>query len=70
MNWYVKAWQDWSDFSSRSMRIEYWMFALVNGVVAGFLGFLEGAAGWWNDHLNMNPKGGRATARGAVASIR
>jgi len=33
MAWYLMAWKRYSDFSGRSRRCEYWMFALIHVVV-------------------------------------
>lgn len=47
MEWYIKCFRQYADFSGRARRKEYWMFCLFNvlisfciGFVAGFLGVL------------------------------
>lgn len=42
MNWYVKCLKQYADFSGRARRTEYWMFTLVNCVIAFVLGFILG----------------------------
>lgn len=34
MEWYLKCWQQYADFSGRARRKEYWMFALFNSIFA------------------------------------
>jgi len=34
MNWYLKVLNQYADFSGRARRKEYWMFALVNAIIA------------------------------------
>jgi uncharacterized membrane protein YhaH (DUF805 family) len=45
MNWYVEALKKYAVFSGRSRRKEYWMFTLVNFVIAVVIGFIEGLIG-------------------------
>lgn len=45
MNWYLDVLKKYSDFTSRSRRTEFWMFALINFVVSGILFLIEGAFG-------------------------
>lgn len=52
MNWYLKCWQQYADFSGRARRKEYWMFTLFNTIIAfvisfvlGFIGGLTGLLG-------------------------
>lgn len=33
MNWYLKVWQQYADFSTRARRQEYWMFVLINFLI-------------------------------------
>jgi uncharacterized membrane protein YhaH (DUF805 family) len=45
MNWYLKVWKQYADFSGRARRTEYWMFVLFNVIftIAGaILGLLIG----------------------------
>ena len=37
MDWYLMAWQKYAQFGGRSQRKEYWMFTLVNIIVATVL---------------------------------
>ena len=34
MNWYLKCWQHYADFTGRARRSEYWYFALFNMIVS------------------------------------
>ena len=45
MNWFVKCLNQYADFSGRARRTEYWMFTLVNCVIALVLGFVVGGTG-------------------------
>lgn len=47
MNWYLDVLKKYQDFSSRSRRMEFWMFALINCVVGTVLYFVEAAVGLW-----------------------
>jgi len=38
MNWYLKVIKQYTDFSGRARRTEYWMFTLVNFLIA--IGFV------------------------------
>lgn len=40
MNWYVQVLKKYAVFGGRARRTEYWMFTLVNLIVAFVLGFL------------------------------
>jgi uncharacterized membrane protein YhaH (DUF805 family) len=42
MRWYLEAMKKYAVFSGRARRKEYWMFALVNLVIAFVLGIVEG----------------------------
>ncbi len=33
MNWYLKVWKQYADFSGRARRTEYWMFTLFNIII-------------------------------------
>jgi uncharacterized membrane protein YhaH (DUF805 family) len=33
MEWYVMVWQKYAQFTGRSRRKEYWMFALINTII-------------------------------------
>ena len=45
MNWYLMALKKYADFSGRARRTEYWMFFLVNIVIAVVLGIVEAILG-------------------------
>ncbi len=34
MRWYLEVWQRYAEFSGRSCRMEYWMFALFSTIIA------------------------------------
>jgi uncharacterized membrane protein YhaH (DUF805 family) len=34
MNWYLKVLKQYADFEGRARRMEYWMFALINVIIA------------------------------------
>jgi uncharacterized membrane protein YhaH (DUF805 family) len=33
MEWYLMVWRKYAQFTGRSRRKEYWMFALINGII-------------------------------------
>lgn len=33
MDWYIRVWQRYAEFSGRSRRMEYWMFTLVHAII-------------------------------------
>ncbi len=44
MEWYIRVWQRYAEFSGRSRRREYWMFTLIHSVIIlvlciGIVGF-------------------------------
>ena len=45
MNWYLEVLKKYTVFSGRARRKEYWMFFLINLIIALVLGFIEGLAG-------------------------
>ena len=45
MNWYLEVLRKYVVFSGRARRKEYWMFTLVNTVIAVALGIVEGLFG-------------------------
>lgn len=44
--WYVKVLKQYTDFSGRARRREYWMFVLANFIVALVLGLIDTLIGW------------------------
>jgi uncharacterized membrane protein YhaH (DUF805 family) len=45
MRWYLEAMKKYAVFSGRARRKEYWMFALMNLLIAFVLGIVEGILG-------------------------
>lgn len=43
MNWYLHVWKNYANFNGRASRQEYWMFFLVNILIAFVLGIADGA---------------------------
>jgi len=41
MEWYIKVWKQYADFSGRARRKEYWMFTLFN-IIFFMLSFILG----------------------------
>lgn len=41
MNWYLKYWKQYADFSGRARRKEYWIFSLINYIIIFFLYILQ-----------------------------
>lgn len=41
MNWYLKCWKQYADFSGRARRKEYWIFSLINYIIIFFLYILQ-----------------------------
>jgi len=45
MGWYLEVLKNYAVFSGRASRREYWMFVLVNIIIAFILGFIDSAIG-------------------------
>ena len=45
MNWYLDVLKKYAVFSGRARRKEYWMFFLINLIIAFVLGFIDGIIG-------------------------
>ncbi|MGY0217603.1 DUF805 domain-containing protein [Endozoicomonadaceae bacterium StTr2] len=45
MEWYLKVLKQYAVFSGRARRKEYWMFILINFLIALAIGFVEGLLG-------------------------
>ena len=45
MNWYIGVLKKYVEFSGRARRMEYWMFVLINTIIACVIAFVEGLAG-------------------------
>ena len=41
MNWYLKCWKQYADFSGRARRKEYWIFSLINNIIIFLLYILQ-----------------------------
>ena len=41
MNWYLKCWKQYAEFSGRARRKEYWIFSLINYIIIFFLYILQ-----------------------------
>jgi uncharacterized membrane protein YhaH (DUF805 family) len=42
MEWYLMVWRKYAEFNGRARRKEYWMFSLINCLVAFVLGIVAG----------------------------
>ena len=50
MEWYLKVVRDnYANFSGRARRKEYWMFCLINVIVAMVFGFIDGLTGMYDE---------------------
>ena len=58
MNWYLKCWKQYADFSGRARRKEYWMFVLFNIIVAIIAGIIDGVLGLINPEIGFGVFGG------------
>lgn len=58
MDWYLKCWQHYFDFSGRARRKEYWMFFLFNLIFSFVFGFLDGFFGWVEPEIGLGLLGG------------
>ncbi|EAN1627467.1 DUF805 domain-containing protein [Salmonella enterica] len=45
MNWYLHVLKNYATFSGRARRKEYWMFVLVNIIIASVLGIIQALTG-------------------------
>ena len=45
MNWYLEVLKKYAVFEGRARRTEYWMFFLINIIIAFAIGFIEGLLG-------------------------
>ncbi len=55
MEWYLKVLRNYVGFKGRARRKEYWMFVLINIVIAILLGIVDGILGW---HFGENKESG------------
>jgi uncharacterized membrane protein YhaH (DUF805 family) len=45
MNWYLEVLKKYAEFKGRARRKEYWMFFLINLIIAVVIAFVEGMFG-------------------------
>jgi uncharacterized membrane protein YhaH (DUF805 family) len=64
MNWYVKVLKQYSDFSGRARRQEYWMFTLVHVGITFAIGLLAAVL------ASVFGTGGYVTARVGTSTAR
>ena len=48
MNWYVKCLKQYTDFTGRARRKEYWMYALFNIIIVAVLMIIDSLLGWFS----------------------
>lgn len=48
MSWYLKVLRQYTEFSGRARRKEYWFFVLFNFLVAFALGLVDAGLGLWS----------------------
>lgn len=58
MEWYLKVFRDYRDFSGRSRRKEFWLFVLFNIIVGVVLTILDYMAGLTDGLGDIGPLGG------------
>lgn len=58
MSWYLKVLKNYVGFSGRARRKEFWMFTLVNLIIAFVLGFVDGILGTIHHETGMGLLGG------------
>lgn len=49
MNWYLKVWKQYADFSGRARRTEFWMFQLFQMIIIAVAVILSSAMTVWFD---------------------
>ena len=55
MNWYLKVLNQYADFSGRARRKEYWMFALVNAIIAIIVMVIDNLLGMADETIGYGP---------------
>ena len=55
MEWYLKVLRQFSDFKGRARRKEYWMFTLINAIVALIAVTLDNVLGLANEDFLIGP---------------
>lgn len=53
MEWYLRVWANFGNFSDRARRREYWMFELVNVIVSIVLMLADGAIGAFSSDAGL-----------------
>lgn len=48
MNWYVKCLRQYTDFTGRARRKEYWMYTLFNVIIVALLAGIDYLLGWFS----------------------
>ena len=73
MNWMILPFKRYAEFSGRSRRMEYWMFALLNAIVVTVLMFIVlgagGAAGVLEADAAGDPVAGMSALFGGLGII-
>ena len=52
---FISVFTNWSNFSGRACRSEYWYFYLSVILIAFLLGFVEGSIGIYNEEIGYGP---------------
>ena len=52
---FISVFTNWSNFSGRACRSEYWYFYLSVILIASLLGFVEGSIGIYNEEIGYGP---------------
>jgi uncharacterized membrane protein YhaH (DUF805 family) len=69
MNWYLAVLKNYAGFSGRARRMEYWMFALVNLIIAIVLALVDRMTGTANPITGMGVLGGLYALAVLIPSI-
>ncbi len=52
---FISVFKNWSNFSGRACRSEYWYFYLSVILIASIMGFVEGYTGIFNEEIGYGP---------------
>ena len=52
---FISVFKNWSNFSGRACRSEYWYFYLSVILIASIMGFVEGYIGIFNEEMGYGP---------------
>ncbi len=69
MDFYLDAWRNFANFSGRATRQQYWMFILINLIIAFILGFIDSVFGTYSEEAGIGLLGGIYTLAVLVPSI-